>query len=54
MKLGWEQKLKAIHFDERLKNAYEETSKKLNKEVQEALEEVGNELQLIAKLDLFS
>ena len=51
LKLGWEQKIKAIHFDERLKNAYEETCKKFNKEVQEALEEVGNELQLIAKLD---
>ncbi|MBR8835179.1 MAG: 50S ribosome-binding GTPase [Stigonema ocellatum SAG 48.90 = DSM 106950] len=50
LKLGWEQKLKAIHFDERWKNAYEETSKKFNKEVQEVLEEVGNELQLIAKL----
>jgi uncharacterized tellurite resistance protein B-like protein/GTP-binding protein EngB required for normal cell division len=50
LKLGWEQKLKAIRFDERLKTVYEETSKKFNKDVQEALEEIGNELQLIAQL----
>ncbi len=51
MKLGWEQKLKAIRFEERLNSAYEETNQKFNKEVQEVLSEVGNELQLIAKLE---
>ena len=50
MKLGWEQKLKALRFEDRLKIAYEEASKKFNKEVQEALEEIGNELQLISQL----
>jgi len=50
MKLGWEQKLKALRFEERLKIAYEETSQKFNKEVQEVLEEIGNELQLISQL----
>ena len=50
MKLGWEQKLKALRFEKRLKIAYEETSKKFNKEVQEVLEEIGNELQLISEL----
>jgi ribosome biogenesis GTPase A/uncharacterized tellurite resistance protein B-like protein len=50
LKLGWKQKLKAIQFDERLKIAYQETSQKFNKEVQEALEEIGNELQLVAQL----
>jgi GTP-binding protein EngB required for normal cell division len=50
LKLGWEQKLKAIRFENRLKTAYEETSNKFNKDVQEALEEIGNELQLIAQL----
>ena len=50
LKLGWEQKLKAIRFEERLKTAYEQTSKKFNRDVQEALEEVGNELQLITQL----
>jgi putative ribosome biogenesis GTPase RsgA len=49
-KLGWEQKLKALRFEYRLKIAYEEASKKFNKEVQEALEEIGNELQLISQL----
>ncbi|HEY9297864.1 MAG TPA: GTPase [Phormidium sp.] len=50
MKLGWEKKLKALRFEKRLKIAYEETSKKFNKEVQEVLEEIGNELQLISEL----
>ena len=50
MKLGWEQKLKALRFEKRLKIAYEETSKKFNKEVQEVLEEIANELQLISQL----
>lgn len=49
-KLGWEQKLKALRFEKRLKIAYEEASKKFNKEVQEVLEEIGNELQLISEL----
>jgi tRNA U34 5-carboxymethylaminomethyl modifying GTPase MnmE/TrmE len=49
LKLGWEQKLKAIRFHERLKTSYQEASQKFNKEVQEAIEEVGNELQLIAQ-----
>jgi len=34
----------------RLKIAYEETSKKFNKEVQEVLEEIANELQLTSQL----
>ncbi|MEG4046079.1 GTPase [Microcoleus sp. Pol17_C1] len=50
MKLGWEKILKALRFEKRLKIAYEETSKKFNKEVQEVLEEIGNELQLISEL----
>ena len=50
MKSGWEQKLKSIRFEERLKAAYRENGEKFNKEVQEVLEEIGNELQLIAKL----
>ncbi|MEG4203404.1 50S ribosome-binding GTPase [Microcoleus sp. Pol7_A1] len=49
-KHGWEQKLKELRFEERLKIAYEQASKNFNKEVQEALEEIGNELQLISQL----
>jgi GTP-binding protein EngB required for normal cell division/uncharacterized tellurite resistance protein B-like protein len=50
IKVAWEQKLKALRFEERLKIAYQEASKNFNKEVQEALEEIGNELQLISQL----
>jgi putative ribosome biogenesis GTPase RsgA len=50
IKVGWEQKLKAVRFEERLKIAYQEASKNFNKEVQEALEEIGNELHLISQL----
>ncbi|HAJ62011.1 MAG TPA: GTPase [Cyanobacteria bacterium UBA8543] len=32
LKLGWEQKLKAIRFEERLKAIYQETSQKFNKD----------------------
>jgi vacuolar-type H+-ATPase subunit D/Vma8 len=50
LKLGWDKRLKAIRFEERLKNAYQETTQKFNKDVQEAIEEVGNEFKLIGKL----
>jgi GTP-binding protein EngB required for normal cell division len=50
IKVGWEQKLKALRFEERLKIAYQEASKNFNKEVQEVLEEIGNELHLISQL----
>jgi uncharacterized membrane-anchored protein YhcB (DUF1043 family) len=51
MKSGWEQTLKSIRFEERLKAAYQENGKIFNKEVQEAIEEVGNELKLMAQLE---
>ncbi|MBD2099183.1 50S ribosome-binding GTPase [Trichocoleus sp. FACHB-591] len=51
MKLGWESKLKAIKFEECLKIAYQESSQKFSQEVQEAIEEIGNELQLVAQLN---
>ncbi len=51
MKSGWEQKLKSIRFEERLKAAYRENGENFNKEVQEVIEEVGNELKLIAQLE---
>jgi len=38
IKVGWEQKLKALRFEERLKIAYQEASKNFNKEVQKDLE----------------
>lgn len=50
MKSAWEQKLKNIHFEERLNTAYKEATTQFSKEVQDLLQEVGTELQLIAKL----
>ncbi|NEP00187.1 MAG: GTPase [Symploca sp. SIO2E9] len=50
MNLGWEEELKYIGFEERLQIAYEETSQEFNQEVQQALEEIGHELQLVIKL----
>ncbi|MCY7278738.1 MAG: GTPase, partial [Phormidesmis sp. CAN_BIN44] len=50
MKRGWEKELKTQRFEERLKVASEEASQKFKQEVQTALEEVGNELQLISQL----
>lgn len=51
LKLGWEKKLKTIKFEERLRNKYQDASQKFNQEVQEAIEEVGKELQLMAQLE---
>jgi tRNA U34 5-carboxymethylaminomethyl modifying GTPase MnmE/TrmE/uncharacterized tellurite resistance protein B-like protein len=50
MKLGWERKMNLIRFEERLKTAFQESQERFNQEVKESLEEIGNELQLIAKL----
>ena len=50
MKRGWEKELKTQRFEERLKVASEEASQKFKQEVQTALEEVGNELQLLSQL----
>lgn len=51
LEIGWESKLKSIRFEERLKNTFEEYGKNFNQDVQEILEEIGNELQLVAKLN---
>ena len=50
LNINWEKKIKSLNFDERLKNIFTESSTKFQKEVQETLEEVGNELQLLVKL----
>lgn len=50
MKQGWNRKLKEIRFEERIDTAYKEVGQNFNNEVTEALEEIGKELQLIAKL----
>jgi len=51
LKIGWEGQLKNIRFEDRLKTAFEESSKNFNQDVKEILQEVGNELQLVAKLN---
>ncbi len=50
LKCEWEQKLKDIRFESRLETAYQKASETFGKQVQAALEEVGKDLQLIAKL----
>ncbi|WP_241392595.1 GTPase [Rippkaea orientalis] len=50
MKNGWQRKMSSIRFEERLKTAFQEAQDNVNQEVQESLEEVGTELQMIAKL----
>jgi len=50
LKQGWSRKLKNIKFEERIDTAYKDIGHNFNKEVTEALEEIGKELQLIAKL----
>ncbi|MGD1716866.1 GTPase [Dapis sp. BLCC M172] len=53
LKEGWQTKIQEIKFESRLENSYQEASQKFNKEVKEAVEEVGSELQLIAELGAF-
>lgn len=50
MENGWKQKLRSLEFEQRLKAASEEASQYFQHEVQESLEEIGNELRLIAQL----
>ncbi len=50
MDRGWQRRLRAIRFEERLKNSYGVTSEKFKGQVQESIEEVGRELELIAQL----
>lgn len=50
LNIKWEKKFKSLNFDEHLKNIFEESSAKFQNEIQEILEEVGNELQLLVKL----
>ncbi|WP_238360855.1 hypothetical protein [Iningainema tapete] len=50
MKSKWEIRLKVLRFQDRLNNAFDESGKKFNHEVEELLEEIGTELQLIARL----
>ncbi len=50
LKIAWEKKLNERNFNKRLKAAYENSSTSFSNDVKEVIEEVGNELQLMAKL----
>ncbi len=50
LKSKWENRLIILKFQDRLNNAFEESGKKFNHEVEELLEEIGTELQLMARL----
>ncbi|GAB4385148.1 MAG: hypothetical protein Kow00121_49730 [Elainellaceae cyanobacterium] len=50
MRLGWERKLKAIQFEEHLKTSCQNAAEGFDKDVQDALAEVGRELQFVAQL----
>lgn len=48
---AWQQKLKEIHFEQRIKEVFEEAGIKFNKDVEIAIQEIGTELKLIAQLN---
>lgn len=50
MNTGWKETLKSMGFEERLKTASEEASQHFQNDVQEAIEEIGNELKIISQL----
>jgi len=47
---AWQRELKNIKFEERITLAYKEVVSSFSQKVQEALEEVGRELEIVAKL----
>lgn len=51
MNRGWKQKLNEINFEQNIKSICEEAAEQFNIKVKESLEEIGNELQLISKLN---
>ncbi|MBD1998127.1 50S ribosome-binding GTPase [Leptolyngbya sp. FACHB-541] len=50
MNSGWKERLKSLKFEARLKIAPEQASQHFQRSVQEAIEEIGNELKLISQL----
>lgn len=48
---GWRKTLNQIKFEEQLNNSYQKANQKFNQEVKETLEEIGQQLQLIFKLN---
>ncbi len=50
LKNGWQRQVNNINFESRLKNASKRAADKFGKELQEAIEEVGKELNFILRL----
>lgn len=50
MNSGWKKELKSLKFQKRLETAFENASQKFQEDVREALEEIGNELRLLCRL----
>ncbi len=50
LKSKWENRLQLLKFQEKLNNAFGESGNKFNQEVEILLEEIGTELQLLARL----
>ncbi len=50
MMSGWKETLKSLEFERRLETAVQRASQQFEREVQETLEEIGNELRLINRL----
>jgi len=50
LKSKWQNRLKILKFQDRLNNSFQESGKKFNDEVKELLDEIGTELQLMARL----
>lgn len=50
MEINWRLKINSIKIEEKITNAYQKAGQRFNKEVKEELEEIGRELQLIAKM----
>lgn len=47
----WKQNLRKINYEDKIKSVYEEAGRNFNVDVQDAIEEIGKELQLIAQLN---
>lgn len=50
MRQNWKKELNKIEFELRLNDIFKNTSKKFNTDVQEAIQETGKELEIVAKL----
>ncbi len=50
LEIGWKETLKFLRFEERLNSAFEKSCNRFKEDIKEILKEIGNELQVLAKL----